>query len=105
MTAPSRTYAGAGGPLSESLQGRNPRDAAGCWRRLYGDFDATAADAAAVDVPGGVIAAPHADAAGAPLVWVSWWLGREAALGLARRGLGRALPWPALGGRDRDRSR
>jgi len=72
MTAPSRTYAGARGPLSESLQGKNPRDAAGCCRRFYGDFDATAADAAGDDVPGGVTGAPHADAAAAPLVWVSW---------------------------------
>ena len=99
MTAPLRTYPRAPGPSSESLQGRNPRDVVRqrC-RGLYGDFDTAVEATAADEAADGVITAPGG---GGDEVGVTRPQGAEVDLGLAGRGLGRALPWPALGQRDR----
>ena len=98
MTAPWRGYPRAPGPLSESLQGRNPRDVGGNAAGGYGNFDAAVADAAADGVAARVIAEPRG---GGDEARVARQQGLKADLGLAGCWLGRALPWPALDQRDR----
>jgi hypothetical protein len=67
-------------------------------RRLYGDFGAAVADAAADEVAGAVIAEPRGAGNEARMTQER---GSEADLGLARCWLGRALSWPVLDQRDR----
>ena len=95
MTSPA-TRTGA---VVRKPSGKEP---AGCrgqrCRGLYGDFDSAVEATVADEVAGGVMAAPHG---GDETARVAGQQGSEADLGLAGRGLGRALPWPALGQRDR----
>ncbi len=67
-------------------------------RGLYGDFDSAVEAMASNDAADGAITAPGS---GGDEAGVARQRGPEADLGLAGRGLGRALPWPAQGQRDR----
>jgi hypothetical protein len=102
MTAPSRAYRRAPGPSSESLQGRNPRDAGRNAAAGYGDFGTAVEDAAADDVAGGVMVEPRG---GGDEARVARQQGSEADLGLAGCWHGRALSRPVLDQRDRSAQR
>jgi hypothetical protein len=87
------------GAVVRKPSGKEP---AGCrgerCRGLYGDFDNAVEVTAADDAADGMITAPGG---GGDEAGVARRQGSEADLGLAGRGLGRALPWLALGQRDR----
>ena len=87
------------GAVVRKPSGKEP---AGCLARRcrghYGDFDTAVEAAAADDAADGMITAPGG---GSDEAGVARQQGSEADLGLAGRGLGRALPWLALGQRDR----
>ena len=88
MTSPA-TRTGA---VIRKPSGKEP---AGCrGQRCRGFYGDTAAD----DAADGMITAPGG---GGDETGVARRQGSEADLGLAGRGFGRALPWPALGERDR----
>jgi len=98
MTAPITGLSMGTGAVVRKPSGKEP---AGCGpqrcRRLYGDFDTAAEEAAADDVAGGVIAEPHGGSDGAR---VAGQQGSEADPRLAGCWLGRALSRPVLDQRD-----
>jgi hypothetical protein len=99
MTAPITGLSMGTGAVIRKPSGKEP---AGCGpqrcRRLYGDFDTAAEDAAADDAAGGVSAEPRGESDGAR---VAGKRGSEADPRFAGCWLGRALSGPVLDQRDK----